>query len=95
MAVNWQDELTLATFKRYFKRGVGEGPFTLQYDKQQLEHVRKLVEIWQRVIGEHAQVNWEDGLNAARDEPGYVVDRSHVNEVRIAYNAAMEELHTS
>lgn len=93
--ITWEDRLTLATFEHYFGYAPGEGPWSEEHDAKQVEHIRKLVKIWQHAIGPDRWVDWAAGLAAARAEPGYVVDRSYVTEVRLAYNTTMEALLTN
>jgi hypothetical protein len=82
-----EDEITRATFKRYFGRDVGQGAWPEQHDRRQEDHIRVLVRAWRATLGEDETAEYGEALDAARAIPGYFMERGYVEDVRMAYNA--------
>jgi hypothetical protein len=82
-----EDEITRATFKRYFGRDVGQGAWPEQHDRRQEECIRVLVRAWRKTLGEDETAEYGEALDAARAIPGYFMERGYVEDIRIAYNA--------
>jgi len=75
-----REELNLKVFERYFGREPGKGSWSEEHDQKQLNHIGKLVDVWE----ESQPRDSGEALDHARDM-NLLTDRYYVYDVYWCY----------